>query len=308
MYNSIYKNVVIPAENVSEGVDVYFHLGKKDIPRKDELMTRFDKESMGKIVDLFRPVVVSWFGNEEHLINWEREDVNCSRKLERVGMVVGGLGKESMPKAYPMQLYRGAECFGHVLKMEMRKGWKYRWVVKIRPDVAIGDQIRLESLDGDRVSINGHGSGATRDAYRWLNKAYRSKFKNYLKRGAMSDHMAFIPRKFAEVYFGAWKASFVFCEQYAEGSGRFARNPEFWLAYWLAKNEVKWDIWGWFWMLVREGGQAECKRVSLIRGRGLVSEVQGEKMKNEIRLQKERKMVGTFVERCKRFNETGVLT
>lgn len=258
VHGSILRYVVeASAANGTEGVDVFFHLGREDIPRYDEhrrndtMVSEEEEKSLEKAMEKFKPVSITYFDNSAVPIDWEN-GTRCPKT-----------NRKRLLKVYPYPLLRGTQCYEKVKEYERKRGFKYSFIYKLRPDLAFGAPLPLPSkLPTNKIVFNMHDPGTTTRGYRWLRESH-PELRPFL-RDPGADHMAFIPRALADIYFDAHKAA-LWCEQYNRDTPPFANNPEFLLGYWLAIHDVEIGRKPVFWMIWRENVGPECFRMHKIR-------------------------------------------
>lgn len=241
VYMSIKRNVVDTLENSGWSVDVFFHVGRRDIPRTG--IKPAISFSPRLTLNLFKPVRVSFYDRHDecrkHACKNRRQNMTC-----------------------PHGLLRTQQCMSLVENYEKRKGIRYSWVYKTRPDVAFGSRISTpDLLDKDYLYTNQHIPGASTHAHSWL----RQKFEqNASVLGPpVGDQILVASREVAEVAFRA-AAAYSICDLYDLPTGTL--NSEVALTFWLVKNRVRYKTQPWFWLLVRDLEGPECERIRHIRG------------------------------------------
>ena len=285
VYQSILHNLIRPLQNDTHNkVDIFMSLGLNDAPPKKHNTTKalVTREDLLPIIPAFSPKRLEYFDNHVPPIN--------RTGLPQCLSAINNQTPIQLPESYPPQLYRPKICYDWIRETEanvsrkLGKEFKYDWIVKARPDIAILDRISIRGLQSDTLYMNAHLPGSTSDVLTWLRTAFPD-LKEYI--GApISDTFAMIPRRYARAYFSAWK-SVPDCKLHSEyilWRGRV--HSEMILAYHLVTNRVKYKVMDWMYVFVRYGTGAYCRWAPLYVG--------GSKADR-----KRRK------ERCQRFNEHG---
>jgi hypothetical protein len=131
-------------------------------------------------------------------------------------------------KRFYYQFFKVQECYKIIVRQENLQGWKYQYLVRIRPDLSFKEPIpfSLSDVSEDHVT--------TKDYHPW---------------SSVSDHFAIVPRHFGDSYFGAVHLANqcyneTILEENCHNHPFSIRDtdypPECYLATWLKTNAVPW--------------------------------------------------------------------
>lgn len=266
---SIIRNLLRPLAVNATSLDVFFHIGLHDVA-KDATKTAALKESeTRKAATVMRPVILSIYNDSSFNLNREAH-ADCPPDLNPASA------------EYPPSLLRASQCMALVKSYEERNNIRYDWIVKTRPDVAIGDPVApIAQLQQDRAYINEHIPGASTPAFSTIRELYPQNAAKILHK-PFADHIAMVPRKLADTFFSAHLAA-------GECLNRLQKsrlvNAEAVMGMWLIKHALRYETMPWFWILVRDREGPECARLRWV---GRFANKTAE-----------------FAERCQRYNETG---
>lgn len=237
VHRSIRERVIRVLRDAGYVVDIFFHMGRGDVPRKGT--SAAGRDGLSAAIQVMNPVSVSRYSNTDvcKLPHCAPSSVQC-----------------------PHALYRISQCLEKIQEYETRTGTVYDWIYKTRPDIAFGTNITTpSSLRSDTLYMNRHLPGTSMHAHKWL----REKFPNnsQILGGPVADHIFVASRDVAKVAFRASQA-FQDCDLYKLPKGTL--NSEVGLTYWLFFNQIRYKAMPWFWMLVRDVEGPECSRVQWI--------------------------------------------
>lgn len=261
VHQSILNNFIQPLQQSSSAVDVFFHVGMRDISRPQyEPHNNSSDDETNAAIQLFNPVTVSQY-------------VGPGAALNRSAVLPCPSGTFFASDVQYSALLRAHECMNLVRDYEKAHGLRYDWVAKTRPDIAFGDPIpSLKLLESDRVFINQHDPRASMDAFPTMREKFPENAEAML-REPFSDHIAIVPRQLADVFFSANLGSNT-CLLPAQ-KGRLI-NSEAILGLWLIGHGVRYSTIPMFWIIVRPSGPLdrpggpECSR--LLRYVGLTAQ------------------------------------
>jgi hypothetical protein len=271
VHESIARNLIDPIRRGASAVDVFFHVAMADVPRANTRAAVPAEQETNGAIEGMHPVVVSRYSGAGRAMNFS-------------GVAACPAGRSYACDFYHPALLRASECMEKIELYEREHGVRYEWIVKTRPDVAFGDPVALMSaLPTDRVLMNEHIPGASTPAFPTIREMYPTAAADLLHK-PFADHVAIVPRHMAGVFFSSHLASFE-CMTPVQ-RGRLV-NAEALMGLWLIRHSVRYDTAPWFWMLVRDRGGPECKRMEWI-GRAT-------------------NQTGAFTQRCKAYDATGVI-
>lgn len=271
VHNSIARNLLQPIAGNSTTLEVFFHIGLRDIAKVSNATALTSRSETREAAEAMKPVVLSLYDDPILQLNMTQHN-SCS----------GGM--EHARRVYPPALLRASQCMALVRDFETKNNFRYDWIVKTRPDIAIGDPVTpLSKLRPDRIYINEHIPGTSTPAFQTIRELYPRNAAKLLGK-PFADHIAMVPREYADVFFSSHLAAGECLTQIQKSR---LVNAETIMGMWLIQNGVRYETMPWFWILVRDKQGPECSRVQWI-GRST----------NE---------TAEFSERCLVYNETGII-
>lgn len=157
-------------------------------------------------------------------------------------------------------LLRARQCAFDIGEREKRTGMRYHWVYRLRPDVALLQDVPLPSqLRRDVYYSNQGRTNVTAALGAWwaARHAGRAAGASGSAGRAVADQVGIMSREVAEVALRAFEASDD-CELYA---APFLPLPEEVLRFWLLKHDVRYSALPFDWVIVRERVGLECFRM-----------------------------------------------
>lgn len=266
---SIIRNLLKPLAANATSLDVFFHIGLHDIA-KDATQTASLKESETRnVATVMKPVVLSMYNDSNFALS-RKAHADCPQ------------GRHHASVEYPPSLLRASQCMALVKRHEGTNSIRYDWIVKTRPDVAIGDPVSpISELQQDRAYINEHIPGASTPAFTTIRELYPQNAAKFLNK-PLADHIAMVPRKLADTFFSAHLGA---GECLSKLQKSRLVNAEAVMGMWLIKHALPYETMPWFWILVRDRQGPECLRLRWV-GRFVNKSAE-------------------YAERCQRYNETG---
>lgn len=273
VHQSIIDNFVKPIRMSASSVDVFFHVGMRDVSRPQYAPSANNSDGANNAaMNLFDPVVVS-------------RSFGRGAALNRTGVAPCPAGTSYASNIYYRALLRAHECMNLVRGFEKKHDFRYDWIVKTRPDIVFGDPVpSLKLLPSDRVFINEHDPRGSMNAFPTMREKFPEKARTLLK-DPFSDHIAIVPRELADVYFSAHLGSST-CLSPPQKSRLI--NSETILGPWLIGHGVQYSTIPLFWIIVKPDRGPECSRV--------VKSIGSDSTQTE-----------TFRKRCEAFKKTGIL-
>jgi hypothetical protein len=145
VHKSIARNLIEPLRKEAGVLDVFFHVGLADEPRNKTVRALSKPGETIAAMNLFNPVSVTYFKHTRRNVTGQ---ANCHP------------GQVQLANIYPYSLLRASQCMDQIVLHENRINKQYDWIVKTRPDVALGDPITpLSKLRRDIVQLNQHIPG-----------------------------------------------------------------------------------------------------------------------------------------------------
>jgi hypothetical protein len=123
-----------------------------------------------------------------------------------------------------------------------------------------------------------------------IRSIYGQEQTNRILHKPIGDHISIVPRTMAQLFFSMHLAVQICVTREQKALGRSYINTEAIMGMWMVRNNLRYDVQNWFWLLVRDvGGRPtpECRRVAYIGRHKNISEA--------------------LVKRCEEFKATGVL-
>lgn len=151
-------------------------------------------------------------------------------------------------------LLRAQQCLSLIQSEERKKGIRYDWIYRLRPDVIIFDDILLpETLERGVYYTNQGRTNVTAKMGRWWAERHGGKAGD----GAVADQIGIMSRDVAEEAMRAFEAGND-CEIF---TAPFLALPEEVLRFWLLKKGIRYRAVPFDWVIVRETNGLECHRL-----------------------------------------------
>jgi hypothetical protein len=144
VHESIARNLIAPLRAEGGVVDVFFHVALADRPRHQTKTAKSMKRMTLAAMKSFKPVSITSFNRTLQKVS---EQANCPP------------GAAQAASSYPYALLRASQCMDQVARHEHTLQRKYDWIVKTRPDIALGDPITILNFRNDTIQMNQHTPG-----------------------------------------------------------------------------------------------------------------------------------------------------
>lgn len=250
VHENIIDNIVTPLRE-QYPTDVFALIKISDDPRPGQSTAPTKDNETLQAISLLSPTMVLLL-NSSHDYKNERILTN-----EREIYPPTECGESNDTAMAPFTLHRSAQCLSAIEDYEQSKGMKYRWIYRVRPDVALLDKILTpDEIEIGNVYVNEAPVHPTQKFTEW----WHEKHDAHLHIPSLGDHFLAAGRVDAGVALRAVEAVNS-CELFEV---RGSRNSESILWFWLLSHGLRISGRLWSWSVVRSGLGPDCERVRKI--------------------------------------------